>query len=335
MNIRRFVLTLAVIPLAAMMAAQGTEGRFIPAGKPFLRQLQQRDSVLIADQLVYGCSLEGVEEGTSIMLPDFSEGFTDGVEVLTPWKIDTLKVHRGKKGAPSKYDIEAGVVITSFDEGEYNLAPIALLKASGNAPADTLMFDTVSLQVCTMPVDTASFQPHDIKGQIRYPVTFGEVLPWILAIHLLALIGIAIYCIIKLYRRRNDPQLQHHDPAHIVALRKLDKFRSDKMWAPEKQKLFYSGITDALREYISARYGIGAMEMTTAEIFKEMKSTDASSELLDAVRELFETADFVKFAKLVVPDQDNAKVLPLAVRFVTETYQSEIESEAEGDNKNR
>ena len=77
------------------------------------------------------------------------------------------------------------------------------------------------------------------------------------------------------------------------------------------------------------------MEMTTAEIFKEMKSTDAPSELLDAVRELFETADFVKFAKLVVPDQDNAKVLPLAVRFVTETYQSEIESEAEGDNKNR
>ncbi|MBR0361054.1 MAG: hypothetical protein IIX35_01595, partial [Paraprevotella sp.] len=39
-------------------------------------------------------------------------------------------------------------------------------------------------------------------------------------------------------------------------------------WVPEKQKAFYSGITDALREYIAARYGISAMEMTTAEIFK-------------------------------------------------------------------
>ena len=99
------------------------------------------------------------------------------------------------------------------------------------------------------------------------------------------------------------------------------------MWEPSKQKLFYSGITDVLREYISARYDIGAMEMTTAEIFKEMKATDAPAELLAQVQELFERADFVKFAKFVASEQENSSALPLAVRFVTQTYQAEIEAE--------
>ena len=67
--------------------------------------------------------------------------------------------------------------------------------------------------------------------------------------------------------------------------------------------------------------------MTTAEIFEDMKGTDAPKELLDELKELFERADFVKFAKFVASDEDNAATLPLAVRFVTATYQSEITNE--------
>ena len=101
------------------------------------------------------------------------------------------------------------------------------------------------------------------------------------------------------------------------------------MWVPEKQKAFYSGITDTLREYIAERYGFGAMEMTTAEIFAQMKDTDAPAELQQEVRELFERADFVKFAKFTASDTDNASALPVAVKFVTSTYQAEIEEGGE------
>ena len=80
---------------------------------------------------------------------------------------------------------------------------------------------------------------------------------------------------------------------------------------------------------MSSRYGISAMEMTTAEIFADMKMTDVPKELLTDVQSLFERADFVKFAKYVASDEDNASVLPLAVRFVTETYQTEVLEENE------
>ena len=182
-----------------------------------------------------------------------------------------------------------------------------------------------------MPVDTATFVPHDIKGQIRYPVTVEEVLPWIGAFWILAVIIIVTVCLVIIHKRKDDPEYVRKDPPHIVALRELDKFRGNKMWAPEKQKAFYSGVTDALREYMDARYGVPAMEMTTAEIFDDMKSKEVPAELLADAKELFERADFVKFAKYVASEEDNASVLPLAVRFVTETYQADVESNDGGE----
>lgn len=311
------------------------KGKLVPMTGAFLQPLQERDSVLIADQLLYGFELKQVEEGTLFALPEWKNDGNGGVRVVSPWKVDTVKVTRQKKNMPRLLDIRSGLVITSFDEGTYDLPPIMVGRHSKDGVVDTLVFDPVRLEVKTMPVDTATFVPHDIKGQIRYPLTFREVLPWLLGFVLAAaLVVLAIYLIIR-HRRKNDPAFVRRDPPHIVALRKLDQYRGSKLWASEKQKIFYSGVTDALREYISSRYGVSAMEMTTAEIFADMKDTDAPKELLDEVRELFERADFVKFAKYVASDDDNASVLPLAVRFVTETYQAEVEGEnsKEGGNE--
>ena len=246
---------------------------------------------------------------------------------LSPWVLDTVKVKKQKKGMPRLLDIRGSLRITSFDEGVYDLPQIMLGRLSKDGVIDTLVFDQMRLEVKTMPVDTATFVPHDIKGQMKSPVTFIEILPWIAVLWVVTVLAIVITCLVLISKRKDDPAFARKDPAHIVVLRELDKYRGSRMWAPEKQKVFYSGVTDALREYISVRYGLPAMEMTTAEIFADMKSSDVPKELLSEVQGLFERADFVKFAKYVASDEDNASVLPLAVRFVTETYQTEIKAE--------
>lgn len=301
-------------------------GKRIPVEGAFLTPLEERDSVLIADQLVYGFELKGVEEGTLLALPKWENDERGGVQAVSSWTMDTVKVSKSRKGMPRLMDIRAGFTITSFDEGNYELPSITVGRLSKDGVLDTLVFDPMRLEVKAMPVDTATFVPHDIKAQIRYPLTFDEVSPWLLGFWILAMLIIAAICLMIMHRRKDDPAYVRKDPAHIVALRRLDKYRGSKMWAPEQQKAFYSGVTDTLREYMDSRYGISAMEMTTAEIFRDMKSTEVSAELLGQVKELFERADFVKFAKYVASDEDNASVLPLAVRFVTETYQSDIEA---------
>ena len=309
-------------------------GKVVQMQGSFLEQIQERDSVLIADQLRYGFDLMQVEEGTVLGYAQLGDTLMTNVRVVSPWTVDTVKVSKQKKGMPKLYDIRSSVVITSFDEGNYILPPLAVLRMSKDQVVDTLVFDPQRLEVRSMPIDTATFEVHDIKGQIRYPVTFKEVAPWIAAgLVLVGLIWLAVWLIMR-YRRNHDPEFMHKDPAHIVALRKLDKYRGNAMWAPEKQKAFYSGVTDALREYISERYGVGAMEMTTAELFKDLKETDVPKELAAELKELFERADFVKFAKFTASDEDNASVLPVAVKFVTSTYQTDVEGDAaQGEEK--
>ena len=309
------------------------QGKLIPVEGAFLQQLQERDSVLIADQLLYGFELKQIMEGTKLLLPEIPEEQDDKLMFLSSWMLDTVKVIKQKTGLPNLLNLKGSVVITSFEEGIYELPQIAIGRVSEDGVIDTLMFDPVRLEVKTMPVDTATFTPHDIKGQIRYPLTFAELFPWICGILLLAIL---VVLVVRLIRRRISAGSAdvRKDPAHIVALRKLDEYRGSQMWAPDKQKLFYSGITDVLREYISERYGISAMEMTTAEIFADMKTVDAPAELLAEVRDLFDRADFVKFAKYVASDEDNASALPVAVRFVTGTYQTDVENETSKEGGN-
>ena len=129
-------------------------------------------------------------------------------------------------------------------------------------------------------------------------------------------------------RRAAAEGLKPKDPAYIVALRELDKWRGDKFWAPDKQKTFYSGITDTLKTYIEDRFGIDAPEMTTAELFAALKEAeDLPEELREQTRELYECADFVMFAKHLASEEENARALPTAVRFVTSTYQTALEEE--------
>ncbi len=297
----------------------------------FLEPLQQRDSILVADQLRYGFTLEDVADGTELRMQDYSKAFGDTLIVVRNWKVDTLKTIRDGRKGPARYNLRGDVVLAPFEGGVYHLPQIAVLRISPSGEIDTLLFDPQVMEVKTMPVDTTTYVPHDIKGQMGYPLTFKEILPYLLGILLLAgLVALAV----ALIRRRKAAQgdAAHRDPAYIVALRKLEGFRGDKYWAPEKQKTYYSGITDTLREYIAETFGIDAKEMTTAEIFDALKGNERlSEELYGSTKELFELADFVKFAKHIADESENAAALPLSVRFVTSTYQSVLEDETPKD----
>lgn len=323
------VFVMAMISIAAAGQAPQSKGMLIRSDESFLEPLQKRDTALIGDQFRYGFHLKDVSEGTRFALPDFSKGFMDSVEIVLPFRADTVRTYGGKRD-PKSYDIDVSMVITSFEEGHYELLPLSLVRASGVDRVDTLVFDPKTLDIRTMPVDTTTYQIHDIKGQIRYPLKASEVIPYVLGIWAVALVVILIWALIASRRKKADDQSAHKDPPYVVALRRLDRFRGSKYWAPEKQKAYYSGITDTLREYIGARYGIDAMEMTTAEIFKDLKSSGVPADLYEEMKTLFETADFVKFAKASASDEENAAALPAAVRFVTVTYQSQLaEEEAE------
>lgn len=304
----------------------------------FMRQLQKRDSILIGDQMEYGFRLEDQEEGTAFGTPRLSNSVIE--QFSDEWDLKILDRKSQGAGKPDLIDVEASITIAAFEEGDYKLPPIIIGRVSPTGKVDTLYFDPVDIKVTTVPIDTATFKRHGMKGIIDVPYNWEEflydlnklwtyvkeeLLVWIISGKWLVILLIVAYCIWRLRQKNMDVVGAYaNEPAHIVALRKLDGLRSNAMWVPEKQKAFYSGVTDTLREYISRRYGVPALEMTTAELFDNMKVTDLSAEQLEELHNLFVRADFVKFAKYVASDEDNAATVPLAVRFVTQTYQSDL-----------
>ena len=308
-----FVLALALGSLTSRAQDDGT-----------LRSRLSRDSILIGDQIEWTIDLQlAPGEGARVSKP--GETPVPGVEALGEMSLDTLSQ---KKGV---LNLRGRIILTSFDSGSYVLPPLYVLLARADGTIDTLEYAGPTLAVNTIPIDTATFQPYDIKGQIRYPLTFKEVIPWVgLALLAAALIWLLVRWI-RLRRQNRDffgkPVVK--DPPHIVALRSLEKTRSQKLWQTGKQKQFYTQVTDALRQYIAARYEVPALEQTSAEMFQDLEDKAIDPALTDSLKDLFTTADFVKFAKHAATDQENENAIPTAVRFVNETYMKQVEEEEE------
>lgn len=281
-----------------------------------------RDSILIGDQVDLIVDLQ-LQEGDGFVIAAPSDPLAYGVETIKGMTFDTLSIKKGK------LEIEGRMTLTSFDSGSYALPPLLAVIANAQGKADSLIYRGPQLYVNTVPVDTATYVIKDIKGQIGYPVTFREVLPWLL---LALLIAALVYFVIRLIKARRENTTLfgkpvQKDPAHIVALRDLEKIRKQKLWQNNKQKQFYTAVTDTLRYYISERFGIMTMERPSTEMLEDLKKQDVEPKTFDKIAALFGRADLVKFAKYEASAEENEETIPDAVQFVNTTYVSQLEQE--------
>lgn len=311
---RRLILTMML--LAACVAGRAQDSN--PATR------LSRDTILIGDQIEWIIPLE-MAPGEKYFLEDIADPPAPGVEIIKPLQLDT--VSNGRKSVK----VEGKVILTSFDSGSYYLPPLIAMIERTSGAVDTLYMEGPTLEVTTVPIDTATYVIKDLKGQIKYPLKFKELLPWIGLALLLALIVWALVRWIRMSRANRTflgkPIVK--DPPHIVALRALDKIRKQKLWQNDKQKQFYTEVTDALRVYIADRYGIVALERPSREMLDDLKKQDIEEALYGKMDELFTRADLVKFAKYLASAEENEEVIPDAVRFVNATYIKEIDEEKE------
>ncbi len=288
-----------------------------------------KDSILIGDQVLWTTRFE-LQEGDSLDIHPYAGALQRDtnqarIEIVSDFKLDTLSIRKGIK------ELEAKILLTSFDSGYYKLPLPLFIVNPQSEDTYALVFDTPTLSVNTIQVDTAGFQMMDIKGQIKYPVTFKEVIPWVL---LGILVAVAILLVVRyiMLKRQNKDFFGRsivQDPPHIVALRELDKLHSQKLWQNGKEKQFYTGVTDTLREYIEGRYNISAMEKTSSEIMESLSDKEIENGVYTQLDELFKIADLVKFAKYSPSTGENEETIPRAVRFVNSTFVQELEEQKE------
>ena len=270
-------------------------------------------------------------------VPDSMSG--NHIEVLNRSGIDTFEMDNEE----FLKQIQS-YTITSFDSGSWRIPPY-WFKIKMDGLTDSIPTNGVTLNVYSMAIDTTR-GPADIKMPYAAPLTLKEVTPYILGVILIgAIIFFILYSIKR--KKKNQPIFTRppkpKEPAHIIALRELDRIKNEKLWQKDKTKQYYSEVTETLREYIVDRFEIPAMEQTSDETLESFRyRRDLLKEKsFEKLSQILKLADLVKFAKYKpLPDDDNMTLVN-AYFFVNETKKEEMkkpeelkkESESENENK--
>lgn len=275
--------------------------------------------ILIGDQINLVVELEKPENMESVFagIPDTLAG---RIEVMDRSAIDTLRLD------DQRLKLVQTFRITCFDSGEYRIPPFRFDLRGAGIP-DSLFTNELVLKVLTLQVDTTR-GPTDVKMPYDAPLTLKEVTPYMMGILLAgALLFLVLYSLKR--RKKNLPLFtlppKPQEPAHVVALRELDRIKEEKLWQKEKIKAYYSEVTGVLRTYIEARFGIPALEQTTSEILESFASRSgvAPEKAMSHLQHILPLADLVKFAKYQPLPDDHHLVLVNAYFFVNETKPEE------------
>jgi hypothetical protein len=279
-------------------------------------------SILIGEHVTLSFSIE-VTSDARVDFPVFNEALDDKIEIVNYGSIDTVALQ-----TPGKHRLERILTITSWEEGFH---PIIPFEFSIIENGDTLVVESepVLLEVQGVDLDeTANLK--DIKGIIRIPITFMEVLPWILIFITLV---IAIFFLVRFLRSRKKQPVKESIwekpdiPAHVAAFNSLEMLKSKKLWQQGHIKLFYSELTDILRHYVDKRYRVHSMEMTTDETMVAMKPHLENDEIYQSFKAILELADLVKFAKHIPREAENESCMENAFEFVRDTMVREAVEE--------
>ena len=179
----------------------------------------------------------------------------------------------------------------------------------------------------------------DIRGPYRPFNVF-------LIILILLVIGAIIAGIIYYIRRKKRPiplnltaYEKKEQPMHEIALSQLDILVQSDLWQKNEYKLYYSEISDILREFLSARFNFGAQKMTSRELLKKLKTISDFKFDFNALQKMQQSISLVKFAKVIPTVENRDQVLKTAKEIIVENKETDLtpyqkkENQAGGKNE--
>ena len=273
-------------------------------------------AILIGEQVGLHAKVTA-PKGTRVVFPEYANGYlTEGVEVLERSEVDTSVIDDGQRWVLCR-----DYLLTSFDSALYRL-PAVEVTSGGKAFRSK---GSLGLKVNSVDVDTLHpddlrdpYGPVDIAFQWDGCFLGTTLLLWVFLVAFV----ISLCRLMKREPLKRRITVTPPPPAHQVALSAIAKFKGRTADTEEDLKHYYDELTEVLRTYIKDRFGIDALEMTTMQLVEAITQTGDKTALYD-LRELLETADLVKFARMEATEVDNDRSLLHAMEYVKQTKPTE------------
>lgn len=231
------------------------------------------------------------------------------------------------------------LIIQPFEPGLQTIPPFKYLMGR-----DTFISNELTIKVLSADVDTTQvpLTINDLASIESIPSKWYDFIPdfifdyWYLILaSLLIIIGIIIVIILW---RKNGSILTYKKrriPPYDLAMLKLKELKDEALCERGREREYYTRLPEIICEYLSGRFGINAIEMTSTQInsaIAQYKEPLPGS----YIKDLLAISDFVKFAKFRPTPDENIKAYKDAFQFVEETKPVEIEAEnTDSSSKNK
>lgn len=293
----RFFLA-AVILLAANTAFAADEDT------PSIKTTVNRQRILIGDRIRYQAE---VVSGLNLEFefPKFKDNKIDDCEIKDSGRETKVSLF-GKRYYIFWLDI------TSYYIGKRKIPPIEIkYREKGEGNWKTLKTAEMAFTVeSVLPRNVRLQDIKDIKGPI-YPFSFLKLAAWMISVCIAAWL---LFKLLKKLIRKKPPKLPYE-----LAVEALDAARAEFSKTGDV-KVYYVGISDAVRRYIEIVFKLRAPEMTTQEFLSSLgNSWKIFGEYRELLRIFMEACDLVKFARHAPSKDEIDSVFNAAKKFIEET----------------
>lgn len=252
--------------------------------------------------------------------PAITDTLLKNVEVLELSKIDTTF----DKETITLKSYRQSITITSFDSGYYAIKPFVFIV--NNEVVET---EPILLEVRNIPIENLE-QIRDIKKPIEVELSWLDYVKMHYQKVLIGLLILLVIFVLYKFLMREKTEVVVVEKAkpkiapHIIALKKLYDLNGKKLWQNNKVKMYYTDLSEIVREYIENRFNVPALEQTTIEIISSIQhKSEINSDQKAALKDLLQLSDMVKFAKFKTLADENSKMYESALNFIEVTKQIE------------
>jgi len=289
----------------------------LPLSAQVLVDMKLDTTAIVVGQQVQLSATVTADATSQIKFPVYKERqeLVKGIEVVGRSPYDTTYLNDRQR-----MEVTCRYRITSFDSALYSLPPIEV-EVDGKVHKAKA---PLGLKVDVVPVDTTQVDrfpgPHGITpGQFEWRNRL-----WLMALGAWPLLFLVVFAGIRLTRRKPLTKKVVHKEVVPPNREAVQLLKSLETTPDLEQKDRFIQLTELLRNYLFRRFGVQALELTSDQILAAMNGRVGEAELED-LRLVFETADLVKFAKLVVTDYECDRCLKAAADFLERTIDEAME----------
>lgn len=198
--------------------------------------------------------------------------------------------------------------IVPFETGRQAVPKVALTYSpKTGATSSTVLSEALWVDVNSVLSGNGSASAlREVSPPAALPVPAAVI--WIGSLVLFLVLALVGWWLWKRYSDRLKKMLGGALTPPELALKQMDALESERLIEHKKIKEFYTRLSDSLRAYLQAAYGVQAMDLTSTELLREMDElatrepenrADDYRRAVARLTELLDEADLVKFARFV------------------------------------